>query len=99
MRTTSGNDLGGSVYNRGRKDSLIGGNTMNIRSSLAPIDDQIDDPFARTEYQPLYTENVNLKPPLNLIRRNTDIGSSSLVRILLTGGPCAGKTTAIADIT
>jgi len=44
-------------------------------------------------------ENVNLNPPLNLVRRNTDIGSANIVRILLTGGPCAGKTTAIADIT
>jgi nucleoside-triphosphatase THEP1 len=40
-----------------------------------------------------------LNPPLNLVRRNTDIGSANIVRILLTGGPCAGKTTAIADIT
>jgi putative protein kinase ArgK-like GTPase of G3E family len=41
---------------------------------------------------------VNLNPPLNLVRRNTDV-SANIVRILLTGGPCAGKTTAIADIT
>jgi putative protein kinase ArgK-like GTPase of G3E family len=39
-----------------------------------------------------------LNPPLNLVRRNTDVGCN-IVRILLTGGPCAGKTTAIADIT
>jgi len=43
-------------------------------------------------------DNVNLRPPLNLQRRHTEIGMSNLVRICLTGGPCAGKTTAIADI-
>mgnify|MGYP000930693524 CR=1 FL=1 len=43
-------------------------------------------------------DNVNLNPPLNLVRRQTEIGQSSIVRICLTGGPCAGKTTAIADI-
>lgn len=62
----------------------------------------LDDPFARTvenHYQHRYVENVNLQPPLNLIRRNTENGGANLVRILLTGGPCAGKTTAIADIT
>jgi putative protein kinase ArgK-like GTPase of G3E family len=41
---------------------------------------------------------VNLNPPINLARRHTDVFSQNIVRICLTGGPCAGKTTAIADI-
>lgn len=32
------------------------------------------------------------------MRKQTEMNSSSIVRICLTGGPCAGKTTAIADI-
>lgn len=69
---------------------------------MAADDDVLDDPFHRNVqnvYQHRHIENVNLQPPLNLIRRNTDAAGASLVRILLTGGPCAGKTTAIADVT
>jgi predicted ATPase len=28
----------------------------------------------------------------------TEFGQSNIVRVLMTGGPCAGKTTAIADV-
>ena len=31
-------------------------------------------------------------------RRYTEIAHANIVRICLTGGPCAGKTTAIAEI-
>lgn len=40
--------------------------------------------------------NVNLNPPLNLRRKMTQ--RSDVTRICITGGPCAGKTTAIASI-
>lgn len=81
---------------------------MNLNSSLkmnlAADDGFEDDPFSRhqnvkNEFVHRVIDNVNLNPPLNLVRRNTDLGSANLVRILLTGGPCAGKTTAIADVT
>lgn len=75
----------------------------NMKLNLG-ADDEFGDPFDRhknvkTEFIHRPVENVNLNPPLNLVRRNTDIGSANIIRILLTGGPCAGKTTAVADIT
>ena len=87
------------AYERRRKESLI---ANQLRGSLAADEDALEDPFSRNVkniYQHQHIENVNLKPPLNLVRRNTESAGASIVRILLTGGPCAGKTTAIADIT
>ena len=48
-------------------------------------------------YQGRTQSNINLNPPINYNRRNT-YDKSNIVRICLTGGPCAGKTTAIASI-
>lgn len=48
-------------------------------------------------YQGRTHSNINLNPPINYNRRNT-YDKSNIVRICLTGGPCAGKTTAIASI-
>ena len=48
-------------------------------------------------YQGRTQSNINLNPPINYLRKNT-YDKSNIVRICLTGGPCAGKTTAIASI-
>lgn len=50
------------------------------------------------EYAHRKLDNVNINPPLNMTRKMTEYGQNSIIRICLTGGPCAGKTTAIADI-
>ena len=42
--------------------------------------------------------NIHLNPPINYNRKNTWGDKSNIVRICMTGGPCAGKTTAIASI-
>jgi len=42
-------------------------------------------------------QNVNLNPPINYKRKNT-FERQNIFRICMTGGPCAGKTTAIASI-
>lgn len=74
---------------------------MDIKTGLGVIDDD-DEPFRRQvdrlEYEHRITDNPNLAPNLQLQRRYTDIGHANIVRICLTGGPCAGKTTAIAEI-
>jgi len=56
-----------------------------------------EDPFTRNEYIHRQVENFNLAPPIYIQRKFTD-ERQNIVRICLTGGPCAGKTTAIADI-
>lgn len=44
-------------------------------------------------------DNINLNPPINYHNyRSKTYNNSNIVRIVLTGGPCAGKTTAIASI-
>lgn len=68
--------------------------------SMGPEDD--DDIFGRDHpeknfYIHRHHENVNLNPPVNYQRKHT-YDKSNIVRICLTGGPCAGKTTAIASI-
>lgn len=83
-----------------RKNSMV----HNLRGSLGGEDNILDeDPFARhTDNRNVYvhrnTDNVNLNPPINQSRRFTESKGINIVRICLTGGPCAGKTTAIADI-
>ena len=81
-----------------RKNSMM----QNLRGSIGGGEDIIDDdPFSR-HTQNVYVhrniDNVNLNPPINQARRYTEMGGTNIVRICLTGGPCAGKTTAIADI-
>ena len=46
-------------------------------------------------------QNINSTMGLKPSRRNTRLSDSrvNITRILLTGGPCAGKTTALAAIT
>ena len=41
---------------------------------------------------------MNLNPPINYKRKHTNFEKHNIVRICMTGGPCAGKTTAIASI-
>ena len=43
-------------------------------------------------------ENVNLNPPINYARNLNNIDRENIARICITGGHCAGKTTAIASI-
>lgn len=55
-------------------------------------------PNDKNEYIFQTNSNININPPINQFRRLTEYAQQSIVRILMTGGPCAGKTTAIADV-
>lgn len=64
-----------------------------------------DDVFTReedTEVKINYSQSSNLNPTnyrsYSAFRKNTNYERGNIVRICLTGGPCAGKTTAIASI-